>query len=229
MLIKLSNYLRCKRSFSSRNYKNKSYLSLPKTFRAYNEIQHEYPFISSPLLHSSHFSSLSLFHRHLYNSLPFQSARSSLRAPRKKIAEPTYKDGLHYIFKNNSVFKQSKDPQTSIIIKHTPTETLNSSLFLLHFSRFLITSIKKNKGGGGKNKFRRLKIAAYKKLKSILLHVNNLPHSQNILGIGFSFSGRVYGGKKAASFKILFGSVPFSTLNADLDYSQIMQKTRNGT
>jgi ribosomal protein S3 len=28
---------------------------------------------------------------------------------------------------------------------------------------------------------------------------------------------------------MLFGSVPFNTLEANIDYSHIMQKTRNGT
>ena len=31
------------------------------------------------------------------------------------------------------------------------------------------------------------------------------------------------------SFKMLFGSVPFNTLKANIDYSSLMQKTRNGT
>ena len=50
-----------------------------------------------------------------------------------------------------------------------------------------------------------------------------------ILGIGFAFSGRVYGAQKAASFKMLLGSVPFNTLDARIDYANIMQQTRNGT
>jgi ribosomal protein S3 len=52
---------------------------------------------------------------------------------------------------------------------------------------------------------------------------------RKILGIGFEFAGRVYGAKKAATFKMLLGSVPFNTLDARIDYSYIMQKTRNGT
>lgn len=50
-----------------------------------------------------------------------------------------------------------------------------------------------------------------------------------ILGIGFAFSGRVYGAQKAATFKMLLGSVPFNTLDAKIDYATIMQQTRNGT
>lgn len=50
-----------------------------------------------------------------------------------------------------------------------------------------------------------------------------------ILGIGFAFSGRVYGAQKAATFKMLLGSVPFNTLDARIDYANIMQQTRNGT
>lgn len=49
------------------------------------------------------------------------------------------------------------------------------------------------------------------------------------LGIGFPFPGRVYGATKATSFKMLFGSVPFNTLHANIDYSRLTQKTRNGT
>lgn len=49
------------------------------------------------------------------------------------------------------------------------------------------------------------------------------------LGIGVAFGGRAYGAKKASTFKMLFGSVPFNTLSANIDYSGIMEKTRNGT
>ena len=60
-------------------------------------------------------------------------------------------------------------------------------------------------------------------------HVGTAVPVRKILGIGFEFAGRVYGAKKAATFKMLLGSVPFNTLDARIDYSYIMQKTRNGT
>ena len=49
------------------------------------------------------------------------------------------------------------------------------------------------------------------------------------LGIGVAFGGRAYGAKKASTFKVLFGSVPFNTLSVNIDYPNIMEKTRNGT
>jgi ribosomal protein S3 len=52
---------------------------------------------------------------------------------------------------------------------------------------------------------------------------------ENKGGIAFSFSGRAYGSKKAASFKILLGSIPTNTLKAEIDYANMMQKTKNGT
>jgi ribosomal protein S3 len=54
------------------------------------------------------------------------------------------------------------------------------------------------------------------------------PKYNPFLGIGFSYAGRVYGAKKAMTFTMLLGSVPFNTLQANIDYAKIMQKTRNG-
>lgn len=136
---------------------------------------------------------------------------------------------------NNYSSREGSNPdrnflRTDLIIRHHSSQTYNASLFILYLSRFLITFLKKNKGG--KNKFRRLKNTAYKTLYRIIQDEQMLRRSKGktkLLGIGFAFSGRVYGAKKATSFKILFGSVPFNTFNSTLDYANIMQKTRNGT
>jgi hypothetical protein len=90
--------------------------------------------------------------------------------------------------------------------------------------------MKKNKAS--KNKFQQLKNITYKILLSLLHNnnnnLNNLNHNNIFLGLGFRYAGRVYGGTKSLPFKILLGSVPFNTLNINLDYSKIYQKTRNG-
>lgn len=104
-------------------------------------------------------------------------------------------------------------------IKHYYSKTFNAYTLIENLSRFLISFIKKNKGG--KNKFQQLKNITYKVLQFLI-------HNQ-FHGVAFSFSGRVYGAKKGMSFKMLFGSVPFSTLTQNIDYAKLMQKTRNGT
>jgi hypothetical protein len=128
-----------------------------------------------------------------------------------------------------------------INIKYFYSKTHSAYTFLEHLSRFLIAFIKKNKGG--KNKFQQLKNITYKILQSLAGNTNSLNlvkfnnfsansqgfASKAILGLGFRYSGRVYGATKAMSFKMLLGSVPFNTLKANIDYAQIMQKTRNGT
>jgi ribosomal protein S3 len=48
-------------------------------------------------------------------------------------------------------------------------------------------------------------------------------------GVAFRFAGRAYGAKKAASFKMLVGSIPFNAVGTTMDYAQVTQKTRNGT
>lgn len=112
-----------------------------------------------------------------------------------------------------------------ISVRHHHSKTQNSYTFVENLSRFLIAFIKKNKGS--KNKFQQLKNISYKVLQSIMF---GRTYKKNpLLGLAFRFSGRVYGAKKAMSFKMLFGSVPFSTLNKNIDYAKIMQKTRNGT
>ena len=47
--------------------------------------------------------------------------------------------------------------------------------------------------------------------------LSELAKKHKIDGVGFSFAGRAYGGKKAASFKMLFGSIPTSTISANID------------
>lgn len=110
--------------------------------------------------------------------------------------------------------------QVNIIIKQQYSKAQSASLLVQNLSRFVIAFLKKNKGG--KNKLQQLKNIAYKVLSSLTIN-------HRCLGVGFRFSGRVYGARKASSLKLLFGSVPFNTFQANLDYSQIMQKTRNGT
>lgn len=65
-------------------------------------------------------------------------------------------------------------------------------------------------------------------LKNSVYSILRLLSSQGF-GVGFQYSGRIYGAKKAASFKLLIGSVPLNTLDAFIDYACITQKTRNGT
>lgn len=140
------------------------------------------------------------------------------------------------------------------IIKHLYSKAHNASLLVQNLSRFLIAFLKRNKGS--KNKFQQLKNISYKILLGLCpLIKDQRSHSHPTggfsetghfaegaisaeatrattptrLGIGFSFSGRVYGATKATSFKMLFGSVPFNTLHANIDYSNLTQKTRNGT
>lgn len=114
-----------------------------------------------------------------------------------------------------------------INIKYYYSKTHSAYTFIENLSRFLIAFIKKNKGG--KNKFQQLKNITYKVLQSLILSQVLTSKSHDFLGIGFSYAGRVYGAKKAMSFKMLLGSVPFNTLHANIDYAQITQKTRNGT
>lgn len=106
-----------------------------------------------------------------------------------------------------------------INIKHYYSKTCNAYTLIENLSRFLIAFIKKNKGG--KNKFQQLKNITYKVLQFLI--------QNQFDGVAFYFSGRVYGAKKGMSFKMLFGSVPFNTLKQNIDYAQLMQKTRNGT
>jgi hypothetical protein len=109
----------------------------------------------------------------------------------------------------------------NFIIKHHYSKSYNASLFVENVSLFVIAYLKKSKGG--KNKFQQLKNIT-SKIISLLV-----TQPSPVLGVSFSFSGRVYGGKKAISFKTLIGSVPFSRLTSLIDHASCMQKTRNGT
>lgn len=109
----------------------------------------------------------------------------------------------------------------SLILRYHNSKIYNANVFNQNVSRFVIAYLKKNKGS--KNKLQQLKNIVYKIL--VLLLMQRDRH----IGIGFGFSGRVYGARKAAALRILLGSVPFNTLNANIDYSSITQKTRNGT
>lgn len=103
-------------------------------------------------------------------------------------------------------------------MRYHSSKAHNASTFVSNLSRFAIAFLKKS--NRGKNKLQQLKGAALSILKLL---------SSQRLGVGFQFSGRIYGAKKASSFKVLLGSVPLNTLDAFIDYSGIMQKTRNGT
>ena len=107
------------------------------------------------------------------------------------------------------------------VIKHHYSKSYNASLFVENVSLFVIAYLKKSKGG--KNKFQQLKNITSKIISLLVLKPSP------VLGVSFSFSGRVYGGKKAISFKTLIGSVPFSRLTSVIDHASCMQKTRNGT
>jgi len=80
---------------------------------------------------------------------------------------------------------------------------------------------------GSKNKFQQLKNLTYKILNELLQ--SRSPHRFALRGVAFAFSGRVYGAKKASSFKQLFGSVPFGSYGAKIDYGAVVHQTRNGT
>ena len=132
-------------------------------------------------------------------------------------------------FKNNLVFnfdlwnqKLDEKSETKIILKYTFCKSDNAYLFVQNLSKYLISYLKKHRGG--KNKTQQLKKMAYKILLS--LYTKN---RHKFYGLGLRFSGRVYGAKKASSFKMLFGAVPLNTLGANIDYAQITQKTINGT
>ena len=140
---------------------------------------------------------------------------------------------------SSSVGNSSSPLNHNLILLHKTSRTYDASSFILYLSRFLITALKKNRGGG-KNKSSKLKSLAHRKLNDVynsymMLKMQNRWEEppkrpdKKLIGIALRFSGRVYGAKKAGSFKILFGSVPFGTISSDLDFAQVMLKTRNGT
>lgn len=107
-------------------------------------------------------------------------------------------------------------------VKHHHSKIFNSSVMVENISRFVIAFSKKRRGG--KNKFTQLRNTAHRLLKTIRKSKMKINE-----GIGFGFSGRAYGAKKAASFKVFVGSVPLTTLNVPVDYTSIAQQTKNGT
>ena len=137
---------------------------------------------------------------------------------------------------------QSENGGVEIIIKHQHSKAHNASLLVQNLSRFVIAFLKKNRGS--KNKFQQLKNIVYKLLSSLYEqpgpvssgppegsspYIPGSRKKKRYSGIGVAFGGRAYGAKKASTFKMLFGSVPFNTLSANIDYSNITEKTRNGT
>lgn len=148
--------------------------------------------------------------------------KTKLLEQRSKLKTKSY-------FKNNLVFnfdlwnqRLDKKSEIKIILKYTFCKSDNAYIFVQNLSKYLISYLKKHRGG--KNKTQQLKKMAYKMLLS--LYTKN-QHKFN--GLGLHFSGRVYGAKKASSFKMLFGAVPLNTLAANIDYAKITQKTINGT
>lgn len=115
---------------------------------------------------------------------------------------------------------------SSIIVKNHVSKAYNASLLVQNLSLFAIAFLKKNKGS--KNKAQALKNTAAKAL-DVIIETQSSSKSRPLLGAAFSFSGRAYGAKKAGYFIISKGSVPYNTLNANIDYSLLTQKTRNGS
>jgi hypothetical protein len=161
-------------------------------------------------------SFLSFFERYSNSKRPSSNSKANILFNSDK----TY-DREAFFKDINSKRKVALD-RTNIIVRHRHSRTENASLLIQNISRFIIAFIKKKRGS--KNKFNQLKNVTYRILQTIKKH----KLSDND-GIGFTYSGRAYGAKKAASFKIFLGSVPFSTLTAEIDYSSMMQKTKNGT
>jgi ribosomal protein S3 len=128
---------------------------------------------------------------------------------------------------NKKVLENHKNLQ--INIKHHYSRAQSASLLVQNISRFILAYIKKRRGG--KNKLNQLKNVTYRILQTISKSKmkDSLSAPRDGGGIGFAFSGRVYGAKKANNLKLFLGSVPFSTLDAEIDYSNMMQKTKNGT
>ena len=117
-------------------------------------------------------------------------------------------------------------PTQHLVVKHYHSKGYNAELLVRNLSKFVIAFLKKNRG---RNKLQQLKNIACKILSSLMRPGVGSISANPYAGVAFRFSGRAYGAKKASSFKVLSGAVPFNTLGADIDYSQIMQKTRNGT
>ena len=73
-------------------------------------------------------------------------------------------------------------------------------------SRYSIPFLKRNRGG--KNKYQQLKNVMAKLLLKVTLQLDT--KNTRYLGAGLAFSGRAYGAKRAGSFKLLTGAVPFN-------------------
>ena len=105
----------------------------------------------------------------------------------------------------------------SLIVKFHFSKVHSSSTFVDFLSHFLISLLKKRGGS-----FQQLKNISYLALRPLL--------RDKFLGVSFRFSGRVFATSlKSNSFKFLFGSVPFSSLSANIDFSKVSRITRNGT
>lgn len=107
-----------------------------------------------------------------------------------------------------------------IAIKYRYTKTANAYIFIENISRFLLSYIKQNRGG--KNKLQTMKRMG-EKILEVIKH-----KKKNIKGIGMRYAGRVYGGTRAANFKISKGSLAVNSMGVDMDYAQIYRNTKNG-
>jgi len=122
-------------------------------------------------------------------------------------------------FHSNSIVKGSR---LELNIKHYDSRGHNAYTLVENISRFLIAYSKRGKGG--RNKFNQMRNTSYRILKSI--RQSNKKHYK---GLGFAFSGRAYGAKKAANFKVSAGRLSLSSYNQPVDYSSIYKCTKNGT
>ena len=126
----------------------------------------------------------------------------------------------------NTIKKLWRINNLHLIIKRNHSKTFDTKILVENLSKYAIAFIKKNKGG--KNKSQKLKNITSKIMTSILYSKDKKPNPL-FLGGAFGFSGRVYGGKKAASFKIIYGNLPFNTLKAEINYANVVQTTKNGS
>ncbi len=175
----------------------------------------------------SFISSYRFFFTHLPNLLTYSFFYKPLKVLSLPKTSIRPQNELTYLYLQKFALFFNFPNGFDVNIKYYYSKTHSAYTFIENLSRFLIAFIKKNKGG--KNKFQQLKNITYKVLQSLILSQVLTSKSHDFLGIGFSYAGRVYGAKKAMSFKMLLGSVPFNTLHANIDYAQITQKTRNGT
>jgi hypothetical protein len=157
--------------------------------------------------------SLLHFPRAIFN-LPFTPAFPGLRSSR--FPSPPFSFSERFSLFDPRIHHNLSSRE--LLVRFHNSKAHNAYSFVSNLSRYAIAFLKKTRG---KNKLQQLKNSVYSILR--------LLSSQRLSGLGFQYSGRIYGAKKASSFKMLIGSVPLNTLDAFIDYEKIMQKTGNGT